>query len=158
MRAKVGAFFYRFGTGESGADVFDRASTFLESLFREFKSADVAQNYIIVSHGLFMRLFLMRYFRWSVEYFQRVHNFTNATYVVLDFDRRTKKYVLSTPLKVDPLGSTAARPQPLDYASAGSPLPPVNVLQTLHEVECPVHEEAPKPCLQSLSQQENDRG
>ena len=62
-----GQFFYRFSCGESGADVHDRASLFLDTLFREMDSGhhDASQNIVIVSHGLFMRLFLMRYFRWG---------------------------------------------------------------------------------------------
>ena len=34
-RARFGRFYYRFPQGESGADVYDRVSTWLESLFRE---------------------------------------------------------------------------------------------------------------------------
>ncbi|CAF2107626.1 unnamed protein product [Rotaria magnacalcarata] len=34
-RDRLGHFFYRFVSGESGADVYDRASLFLDTLFRE---------------------------------------------------------------------------------------------------------------------------
>jgi broad specificity phosphatase PhoE len=102
MRKRVGAFYYRFGTGESGADVYDRASDFLESLFREFKSEHRTGNILIVSHGLFIRLFLMRYFHWSVSYFHRVANFSNAGYVVMELDPASKKYVLNTEIALRP--------------------------------------------------------
>ena len=34
-RVRFSRFFYRFPNGESGADVYDRVSTWLESLYRE---------------------------------------------------------------------------------------------------------------------------
>ncbi|CAF3888283.1 unnamed protein product [Rotaria sp. Silwood1] len=68
-RDRLGHFFYRFLCGESGADVYDRVSLFLDSLFREMDNGhhDSTQNILIVSHELFIRLFLMRYFRWTVD-------------------------------------------------------------------------------------------
>jgi broad specificity phosphatase PhoE len=75
-----GQFFYRFSCGESGADVYDRASLFLDTLFREMDDGhhDPTQNIVIVSHGLFMRLFLMRYFRWDVEDLENFKQFGNC--------------------------------------------------------------------------------
>ncbi len=75
-----GHFFYRFTCGESGADVYDRASLFLDTLFREMDNGhhDPTQNIVIVSHGLFMRLFLMRYFRWNVEDLENFKQFDNC--------------------------------------------------------------------------------
>ncbi len=77
---RVGHFFYRFSCGESGADVYDRASLFLDTLFREMDNGhhDPTQNIVIVSHGLFMRLFLMRYFRWNVEDLENLKQFGNC--------------------------------------------------------------------------------
>ncbi len=62
-------FFYRFSGGESGADVYDRASLFLDTLFREIDNGDHdrTQNIVIISHRFFISLFLMRYFRWHVQ-------------------------------------------------------------------------------------------
>ena len=51
----------------SGADVYDRVSTFLETLYRDMEKGGCGQNAIIVSHGLFCRLFLARYYHWSVS-------------------------------------------------------------------------------------------
>lgn len=82
-RRKIGAFYYRFATGEryhlcsarqsnmlssdySGADVFDRVSTFLETLYRDMEKGGCGDNAILVSHGLFCRLFLTRFYHWSV--------------------------------------------------------------------------------------------
>ena len=51
----------------SGADVYDRVSTYLESLWRDIEKGRCGENTIIVSHGLFCRLFLMRYYHWTVS-------------------------------------------------------------------------------------------
>ena len=80
-RATFGRFFYRFPHGENGADVCDRASSFLDSLFRE-RAADLEQsegtNIVIVSHGLFLRLFVMRWFHLTVENFHEMVNPPNC--------------------------------------------------------------------------------
>jgi hypothetical protein len=46
--------------------VYDRASSFIASLFRSFERywRVPPRNIVIVTHGLYMRLFVMRYFRW----------------------------------------------------------------------------------------------
>lgn len=84
-RDRLGHFFYRFATGESGADVYDRVSLFLDTLFREMDNGhhDPTQNIVIVSHELFMRLFLMRYFRWTTEEVQEAKSFHNCEIVQL---------------------------------------------------------------------------
>ena len=91
LRNEYGHFYYRFTHGESGSDVYDRVSTFLESLWRyiEAKPADSGshpmsnQSLVIVTHGLTMRLFCMRWFHWSVEYFESLENPVNGGHVVL---------------------------------------------------------------------------
>jgi broad specificity phosphatase PhoE len=83
IRSRFGRFFYRFPEGESAADVFDRVTSFLESLWRDIdmnrlnrdvgnKSADL--NLVIVSHGVTMRVFLMRWFKWTTEQFELLNN------------------------------------------------------------------------------------
>lgn len=44
---------------------FDRVSTFLDSLWRSFETQK-AQNYVLVTHGISIRVFLARYFRYSI--------------------------------------------------------------------------------------------
>ena len=51
----------------SGADVYDRVSTFLETLYRDMEKGGCGNNAVLVSHGLFCRLFLMRYYHWKVR-------------------------------------------------------------------------------------------
>jgi broad specificity phosphatase PhoE len=78
LRDSYGHFFYRFTHGESGSDVYDRVSTFLETMHRDFDVPGSPRNVLLVSHGLTMRLFCMRWFHWSVEYFESLNNPDNA--------------------------------------------------------------------------------
>lgn len=73
-RDAYGHFFYRFAQGESGADVYDRVGAFLESLFRSFEAPDHPANVLLVTHGLTMRLFCMRWFHWTVAEFESLSN------------------------------------------------------------------------------------
>jgi broad specificity phosphatase PhoE len=77
-REAYGHFFYRFAQGESGADVYDRVGAFLESLWRSFEKPDQPPNVLIVTHGLTMRLFCMRWLHWSVAEFESQSNPGNA--------------------------------------------------------------------------------
>ncbi|KAE8675362.1 Phosphoglycerate mutase-like protein AT74H [Hibiscus syriacus] len=89
-REKFGRFFYRFPEGESAADVFDRVSSFLESLWRDIDlnrlHKDPCQdlNLIIISHGLTSRVFLMKWFKWTVEQFERLNNPGNCECRVME--------------------------------------------------------------------------
>ncbi|WP_328718988.1 histidine phosphatase family protein [Streptomyces sp. NBC_00247] len=73
-RDAYGHFFYRFAQGESGADVYDRVDAFLESLHRSFQDPDHPPNVLLVTHGLTMRLFCMRWLHWSVAEFESLSN------------------------------------------------------------------------------------
>lgn len=77
-RDSYGHFFYRFAQGESGADVYDRVGAFLESLWRSFEAPDHPPNVLLVTHGLTMRLFCMRWMHWSVAEFESLSNPGNA--------------------------------------------------------------------------------
>ncbi|MCZ4119348.1 histidine phosphatase family protein [Streptomyces sp. H39-S7] len=77
-RDAYGHFFYRFAQGESGADVYDRVGAFLETLYRAFDKPDFPPNVLLVTHGLTMRLFCMRWFHWTVEEFESLSNPGNA--------------------------------------------------------------------------------
>ncbi|CAF0779484.1 unnamed protein product [Adineta ricciae] len=102
-RKKIGRFFYRFKNGESGADVYDRVSSFMDSLYREMDNCLMPENNIlIVSHGLFMRLFLMRFYRWPVEKFHTLENFDNCGYCILERDDTDGSFTLKTDLYTYP--------------------------------------------------------
>lgn len=83
-RKKFSTFYYRIPDGESGADVYDRVSSFLESLFRDFRADNYPANTLIVTHGLTLRLFLMRWFHWSVEEFESLESPDNCQIVVME--------------------------------------------------------------------------
>jgi broad specificity phosphatase PhoE len=95
-RREFGSFFFRFPQGESGGDVYDRASLVLESLYRRWSRERDADALVIVSHGRFCRLFLMRYFRWSVAEFHGLWNLENCGTAVLEKDPQTGRYELET--------------------------------------------------------------
>jgi len=97
-RDSYGRFFFRFPNGESGADVYDRISTFLETMYRFF-SKETHETVIIVSHGLTIRLFLMRWFHWSVDTFETFVNPRNCEYKVMELRDGAEKYILTTPMK-----------------------------------------------------------
>jgi broad specificity phosphatase PhoE len=82
-RDNFSTFYYRIPDGESGADVYDRVSTFLETLYRDFDKPDYPDNVLIVTHGMTLRLFLMRWFHWTVEEFGNLRNPKNAQIVVM---------------------------------------------------------------------------
>ncbi|CAL9037601.1 phosphoglycerate mutase-like protein AT74 [Musa acuminata AAA Group] len=79
-RERFGRFFFRFPEGESAADVFDRVTSFMESLWRDIDMRRLEQedntnvNLVIVSHGLTSRVFLMKWFKWTVDEFERLNN------------------------------------------------------------------------------------
>lgn len=91
-RIEFGRFFYRFPNGESGCDVFDRVGSFLEELFsREFQKRDCSDYFVFISHGFTLRMFLARYFRWTVEEFEYVWNFEPSEFVILKRFGETKE-------------------------------------------------------------------
>jgi broad specificity phosphatase PhoE len=83
-RDAYGHFFYRFAQGESGADVYDRVGAFLESLWRSFDKADHPPNVLLVTHGLTMRLFCMRWLHWTVAEFESLSNPGNGEFRALE--------------------------------------------------------------------------
>ncbi len=81
-RHRFGIFYYRFPHGESASDVFDRVSTFLDSLWRSFEM-NKSQNYVLVTHGISIRVLLARYFRYTIDQFNILANPRNCEMVIL---------------------------------------------------------------------------
>lgn len=99
-RDSYGHFYYRFRDGgESCADVFDRVSDFMGTLFRDFEKKNFPLNVVIVTHGMAMRVFLMRWYHTSVEEFERWGNPLNGEYFHLKL-KDNEKYELITSLKI----------------------------------------------------------
>ena len=114
-RQAFGRFYFRFPNGEAGTDVFDRVASFITYLFRsmagegyfERKGDDdipPARNYVIVTHGLLMRIFCMCYFRWTVMEFEQVWNPSNCEMWVLQKVPGTGIYGLGGRWRASPYG------------------------------------------------------
>ena len=97
QRNQYGKFYFRLQDGESGADVYDRISTFMETLHRDFQKPGYPQNALIVTHGITLLVFCMRWFHWSVEEFESYRNPENGQVVVMDL-QSDGHYRISTPL------------------------------------------------------------
>jgi len=78
---KNGRFWYRFATGESGADVYDRVKSWW---FESVLNVNTRIGYepidamVVVTHGLTMRFVLMQLFSWSPTTFHSVWNADNC--------------------------------------------------------------------------------
>lgn len=92
LRRTHGWFYYRFRGGESPADCYDRTSSFLESMMRQVERKN-AERVLIVTHGLAVRCFVMRFLHLSVEEFDVLANPHNGAIITL-----ADKTTLESPL------------------------------------------------------------
>ncbi|KIV79061.1 hypothetical protein PV11_06648 [Exophiala sideris] len=97
-RAEYGHFFYRIPNGESGADVYDRVSSFNGSLWRRFSEDTMASVAILVTHGLCSRIFLMAWYHYSVEFFEDLRNINHCEFLVMKL-APNGRYVLQNNLR-----------------------------------------------------------
>lgn len=98
-RDSYGHFYFRFRDGgESCADVFDRVSDFINTMFRDFQKKEFPRTVCIFTHGMTMRLFLMRWFHCSVEEFESWGNPKNGEYLLLERGEN-ERYELKTPIR-----------------------------------------------------------
>jgi broad specificity phosphatase PhoE len=77
-RNNYGTFFFRIPLGESGADVYDRCTGFLDTLYRDFENPEFPRNVLIVLHGFSLRVLLMRWLHLTVEEFETMKNPDNC--------------------------------------------------------------------------------
>lgn len=100
-RKTYGHFFFRFPQGESAADVYDRVASFQETLFRHFEerpTKKIRDVIVLVTHGIYSRVFLMKWFRWTYEEFESFTNVPNGCVIVMELDEKTDRYILRTRL------------------------------------------------------------
>lgn len=89
-RHDFGRFYYRLKNGEAGLDVYSRVSSFIATLVRDCDQYNKAGydldniTVVIVLHGLSLRLFLMRWFQFSVEEFERSENPDNGQVIQME--------------------------------------------------------------------------
>jgi broad specificity phosphatase PhoE len=120
-RDGYGHLFYHL-PGESCASVFDRVGGFLETMHRDFEKRTFPQNAIIVSHGMTNRVFLMRWFHFSIERFEELANPSNCGLYVLELNRTTGKYTLQGEWRLDPETlKYEVLPQPKTYPAPRHP-------------------------------------
>ena len=84
-------FYYRFPNGESGADVYSRVSSFLESLHRSFTDNNY-ENYLIITHGLTAKIFLMRWFHKTVEEYESWDHLENCGMYIMHLNSFSELY------------------------------------------------------------------
>jgi broad specificity phosphatase PhoE len=83
-RIEFGVFHYRFRNGESPADVYDRLSCFVENLYRDFQDPSFPKNVVIVTHGMTMRVLLMKLLNKTVDEVDSWVNPKNCTIWEID--------------------------------------------------------------------------
>jgi len=91
---KFGMFYFRFPDGESPADCYDRASLFLESLYRGWEY-NRSPNQVFIGHGLMILVIIMRLMRLSVDEFLELEPLANCELVVLERDPQNPKFTVS---------------------------------------------------------------
>ena len=93
-RQQFGRFFYRFPDGESGADVYDRMTIFEDHMVRDIDNGRFpgSTNMVLCTHGLTLRVFLMRWFHWTVAEYERIANPANSVPIILE--RREEDFVV----------------------------------------------------------------
>lgn len=91
---QVGRFFYRFPTGESGCDVYDRTKAWWGELLmiNDRPQYERVDSVVVVTHGLTMRLILMQLHGWSPDTFHTVWNAGNCSIYVLKKDLSQKGF------------------------------------------------------------------
>ncbi|KAK8454621.1 hypothetical protein SEVIR_4G006200v4 [Setaria viridis] len=136
LRLRYGRFFYRFPNGESAADVYDRITGFRETLradidigrFQPPGRRTPNMNIVLVSHGLTLRVFLMRWYKWTVRQFEGLNNLGNGGTLVMQTGRggrysllvhhsadELREFGLTDEMLQDQMWQETAKPGDLNY-------------------------------------------
>ncbi len=70
-------------------------------MWRDFRKDDFPDNVGIFSHGLAIRVLLMRWFHWPYEEYEKLRNPKNGAIITMELDS-TGRYVLKTHLEKYP--------------------------------------------------------
>lgn len=82
VRDRHGYFWYRYHGGESPADVYDRVSGFIDTMTRQVERKK-NPRVLIVSHGITIRCFVMRFMHLTVDEFDSIDNPNNTDIVTI---------------------------------------------------------------------------
>lgn len=74
-------------------------SGFNDTLWRSFGDDDFASVCVLVTHGLMTRVFLMKWYHFSVEYFEDLRNVDHCEFVVMKRSQENQKYILQNELR-----------------------------------------------------------
>jgi broad specificity phosphatase PhoE len=96
-RDTFGHFYYRLPSGESCADVWSRYGGFLNTLYRDFQKPDYAQNAVIVTHGMTMRVAIARHLHYTIEDFEMLANPENCGIFILQKNARDRYDLVGEP-------------------------------------------------------------
>jgi broad specificity phosphatase PhoE len=99
QRSMYGRFFYRFPGGESCADIFDRISSFLETLHRRFGEPNFPENILIFSHATAIACFLMRWYHWEYQKFESFTSHPPNCHLVMLEKKSSGDYHLKEPFE-----------------------------------------------------------
>ncbi|MCB1191646.1 MAG: histidine phosphatase family protein [Leptospiraceae bacterium] len=82
QRKVHGWFYYRYEGGESPADCYDRTSVFLESMMRQVTRRN-QDTVLIITHGITIRCFVMRFLHLTVKQFNKIKNPDNCDVITI---------------------------------------------------------------------------
>lgn len=97
---KVGPFYYKYPNGESAADVYDRTSSFMETLYRKWNQPNSPSNFVIITHNVVIQTFLTRWFHWDIDTFSRLKRFPGGSLAVME-KQRDGSYKLVSQLPIE---------------------------------------------------------
>src|SRR6478752_5988650 len=61
--------------------------------------ASLLTVHLLVTHGLMTRVFLMKWYHWSVEYFEDLRNINHCEFVIMTLNPDNGKYTLQNKLR-----------------------------------------------------------
>src|SRR6185437_15803197 len=90
-RQHVGKFYYQFKGGESPAQAYLRGCLFWESAHRQAHRTGKS-NLLIISHGMMIRLLILRWMHWTPDEYERMENPINCQpiQIIRDVDKNWK--------------------------------------------------------------------
>lgn len=89
---EVGVLYYRFKNGESGMDVLNRITIFLQFLFRKISSINykLYDNIIIVSHELTIKFFILNFLKLPIDSFENIKGIDHGEYWIIEKNEKGK--------------------------------------------------------------------
>ncbi|MGG1675646.1 histidine phosphatase family protein [Neobacillus sp. NRS-1170] len=90
----AGQFYFRYQNGESLADVYLRATMFMNTVLERAKQQGRYENVVIVTHAAFIQMFLTFLMNWPIESLEKFKPVENASVIKIneaDWDYQYEK-------------------------------------------------------------------